>query len=288
MVPYGAMQLPRLPLNANGKVDRKNLPEIIKKLSSKIKLTNTERKILEIIKDNLQLEIDANSNIFEEGIDSLSVVNLVLLLQNEFGINITTTEIMKHETIKDIAEYIDSIILTGEKIVEKTDKTTPAQMGIYLEYMKNTENTLYNIPFKVVLNKNNIDVSMLVDAINKTIENHRVFFTKFEVANNNVSQVIDTKIMYDIKRIHITEDEILDIIQNFVQPFDILTGPLANIKIYETEKNIYLLCDFHHLIFDGYSLQLFVDEIAKFYNGQDVEKEEKTFLDYMENYVVEN
>ncbi len=288
MVPYGAMQLSKLPLNANGKVDRKNLPEIIKKVSSEIKLTNTERKILEIIKDNLHLEIDTSSNIFEEGIDSLSVVNLVLLLQDEFNISITTTEIMKLGTVKDIAEHIDSTRLTGEKIVEKTDKITPAQMGIYLEYMKNTENTLYNIPFKVVLNKNNIDMSRLIESINKTIENHSVFFTKFEVANNNVSQVIDTKIMYDIKRICVTEDEMLDIIQNFVQPFDILTGPLANIKIYEAEKNIYLLCDFHHLIFDGYSLQLFVDEVAKFYNGHDVEKEDKTFLDYMENYVVEN
>lgn len=288
MVPYGAMQLSKLPLNANGKVDRKNLPEIIKRLSNEAKLTHTERKLLEIIKDNLQLEIDVSSNIFEEGIDSLSVVNLVLLLQDEFGINITTIEIMKLETIRDIAENIDSKILTGEKIVEKKDKITPAQMGIYLEYMKNTENTLYNIPFKIILNKNNIDVLKLVDAINKTIENHRVFFTKFEVANNNVTQVVDTKVEYDIKIIHTNEDEILDIIKNFVQPFDILTGPLANIKIYETEKNIYLLCDFHHLIFDGYSLQLFVNEMAKFYNSEPVEREEKTFLDYMENYVVES
>ena len=288
MVPYGAMQLEKLPLNANGKVDRKNLPEIIKKLSNNKNITNTEKKILEIIKTNLQIEIDVTANLFEEGIDSLSVVNLAILLQNEFNINITTTEIIKLETVKDIAEHVDNIRLNGTKIANKIDKITPAQMGIYLEYMKNTESTLYNIPFKIKLNKDKIDVLKLIDAINRSIKNHEVFFTRFEVDKNCVVQIVDKNIKYNIKEIYASENEMESIIGNFIQPFDILAGPLANIKIYITESSVYMLCDFHHLIFDGYSLQLFLNDVSSFYNNDTVNEETKTFLEYMENYTVES
>lgn len=286
MVPYGAMQLDKLPLNANGKVDRKNLPEIVKKINNNKKITETERKILNIVSQNLQIETDVMSNLFEEGLDSLSVVNLVVLLQNEFNIDISTTQIMKLENIKEIAEYIDNLNSENKHQNSKTDMITPQQLGIYLEYMKNPDSTLYNIPFKIKLPKNKVDLPKLISSINYTLNNHEVFFTRFDVNNNKVTQVIDKNIKYDIKEIYVTEKEIVDIIKDFITPFDVICGPLANIKVYVTENNFYILCDFHHLIFDGYSLQIFLNDVVNRYNDKDVKQEEKTYLSYLENYKV--
>lgn len=286
MVPYGAMQLESLPLNANGKVDRKNLPEISKKINGNKNITKTEKNILDIVKQNLQIETDIMSNLFEEGLDSLSVVNLVVLLKNEFNIDISTTQIMKLENIREIADYIDNLKGKNESENSKADKITSQQLGIYLEYMKNPDSTLYNIPFKIKLDKNKVDIAKLIYAINSAINNHEVFFTRFDVKDNKVNQVRDENIKYNIKEIYVTENEMPEMIKNFIAPFDIIVGPLANIKIYVTETNIYLLCDFHHLIFDGYSLQIFLNDIVTMYNGQDIVKEEKTYIDYLSNYKV--
>lgn len=286
LIPYGAMQLDKLPLNANGKVDRKNLPKINKKTNYNKELNATEIAILDLLKINLQIELNVEDDLFEEGLDSLSVVNFVVLLQNEFNVNISTTDIMKLSNIKDIAEYIDNIKEMSNEVQIESPKITSAQMGIYLEYMKNTENTLYNIPFMIKLDKTKIDEERLVYSVEKTLENHEIFFTRFEVFNSEVEQIVDRSISYDIKIQTVSETEISDIISHFVKPFDIIRGPLANIQIYETDNNIYLLCDFHHLIFDGYSLQIFLKDVSDLYNGNEIKKETKSFLNYIKNYTV--
>ena len=45
---------------------------------------------------------------------------------------------------------------------------------------------------------------------------------------------------------------------NLIQPYDIFNEPLYRIRIFKTENGVYLFTDFHHLIMDGVSLDIFL------------------------------
>jgi gramicidin S synthase 2 len=71
-----------------------------------------------------------------------------------------------------------------------------------------------------------------------------------------------------------SEAEYKKIREGFVRPFELLTGRLYQIEIYKTESAVYLLYDFHHIIFDGASVGIFINDLAKAYRGETLETEQ--------------
>jgi len=279
MIPAGIMRLDKMPLNQNGKVDRKNLPEIIIKQKAE-KMNKTEKIVSDIIKEELQIVPTLHSNLFDIGLDSLSVIRLVTLLQNKFETNITTRDVMKLATIHDIAEYIDKDKESVRSISSSKDiNITAAQNSIFMAYMKDTETTLYNIPFELCIS-NKIDVEKLVTSIEKVINNHQTFFIKFNVVNSKILEEIEKR-DFNIEVRYVTNEEYLIEKEKFVKPFDLLEDILFRIKVFVVDSKINVLCDFHHSIFDGYSLQLFLNEIQDAYNNEELIAEKNTYLEYV-------
>lgn len=64
-----------------------------------------------------------------------------------------------------------------------------------------------------------------------------------------------------------------------------MKSPLFRISVAETEKAVYLLSDFHHLIFDGASVALFFEQLKTLYEGGNIEPESYTYFDYAENEI---
>ena len=57
------------------------------------------------------------------------------------------------------------------------------------------------------------------------------------------------------------------------QPFLLLRDQLFRIRIIKTDENVYLFIDFHHIIFDGTSLNVLFSELNKAYRGESIERE---------------
>lgn len=120
MVPSYYMQLDSMPLSANGKLDRKQLPEIeIEDEAVELVLPQTEeQKILaETFKKVLHLkEIGINQNFFELGADSLKVIGaLTSLLKYEW--NIGVQDFYQYPTIAELSDKI-----TGNLESKKQDE----------------------------------------------------------------------------------------------------------------------------------------------------------------------
>ncbi|MBQ8044142.1 MAG: amino acid adenylation domain-containing protein [Clostridia bacterium] len=280
MVPFGIMQLDKIPLNQNGKVDRKRLPEISQKHVEE-KMNETEKALADIIKNEFGIEPMLHANLFDIGLDSLSVIRLVACLQDKFETDITTRDVMKLASVYEISKHIDN---NKEKLVrsnvEKVTSITAAQKSIFMAYMKDTETTLYNIPFEFELNKENINVDKLVASIEKVINNHKAFFTKFNVVSGEITQEIQyNEYKLDVKCLD--ENGYSELKNKFVRPFDLLSDLLFRINVVEVEDKVKVLCDFHHSIFDGYSLQLFLNEVQAVYNDKEINIETATYLDYI-------
>jgi amino acid adenylation domain-containing protein len=112
MVPSYFVMLDKMPLNPNGKVDRKSLPEPTPQ-DAGIDTTyaapkdDVEKRIARIWKEILKLEeIGINNNFFELGGNSLRIMEMVSKLTKEFRKEIPVTKLFEHPTIASLAKYL--------------------------------------------------------------------------------------------------------------------------------------------------------------------------------------
>ena len=78
-----------------------------------------------------------------------------------------------------------------------------------------------------------------------------------------------------------SEEELATYKQDFVKPFDLSTGPLYRFETVTTEKHIYLLMDVHHLVFDGGSADIFLQQLCSIMNGENIEEEDQSYAAYV-------
>lgn len=129
MIPNKYYLIKKMPLNLNGKVDRKkiNIKELKALLSDKDgnEIIEYDKKIIKCIEKTLNVEVTHNFNLFDYGADSLQIIKL----QTEFmkkGIMISVQDIYDNPTINEIIRYI--------KEGNKDDKTNEDNI------LKNTVN----------------------------------------------------------------------------------------------------------------------------------------------------
>ncbi|OHU90805.1 MULTISPECIES: hybrid non-ribosomal peptide synthetase/type I polyketide synthase [Pseudoalteromonas] len=114
MIPNAYVTMDKLPLTANGKVDRKAL------VSQEIKVTytrekiaaknDTERRIAGIWASVLGFDdFSTDDNFFEIGGDSVSILKVHQQLVKEFGSGLTVVEMFKHPKIVALAQFIDTL-----------------------------------------------------------------------------------------------------------------------------------------------------------------------------------
>ncbi|WP_158795398.1 non-ribosomal peptide synthetase [Pedobacter sp. L105] len=113
MMPDNYMVIPAIPLMANGKVDRKSLPDPILREPGlhEFKSPNTEMEVLltKICLQNIALsEISINDNFFELGIDSLIAVKIMVQIEKQLGKRIPLSILIGCPTIKQLATYLEN------------------------------------------------------------------------------------------------------------------------------------------------------------------------------------
>ena len=67
--------------------------------------------------------------------------------------------------------------------------------------------------------------------------------------------------------------------ESFVRLFDLAKGPLYRITVFETDKSLYLFIDFHHIMFDGSSLNIFMRDLDAALRGETLSDETYTIFD---------
>ena len=114
MVPSGIVTLDRLPLTANGKVDRERLPPLDGQQrgsqASATPLTATEQEISEIWKRALKLErVGIDDNFFQLGGTSLLAMKLIAPVAARFATRLSVTVVFKNPTVRQMAEFCEKL-----------------------------------------------------------------------------------------------------------------------------------------------------------------------------------
>ncbi len=128
MIPGFIIQLERIPLTPNGKVDRRALP-IPGLQANKTYAAPTdeyEEKLVEIWSKILNLEkavIGIDNNFFELGGHSLKATIITAKIHEVFNIKIPLGEIFKTPTIRQIAALLKTIHLAANQEIEQNQET---------------------------------------------------------------------------------------------------------------------------------------------------------------------
>ena len=266
MLPTYIIQLDNLPLNINGKIDRKQLPlpNVDKAEKNIISPRNDiDKTILTILKNILSTEtISIEDNLFNIGLDSLSAITLSSNISKELNIQITVKDIFEYPTIQELSDYISTLSQTNNintiPNAEKMDyyPLSSAQKRIYYASSVDNNSTLYNISGGILLDKT-LNISKLEQCFNTLIQRHTVLRTAFEIRKNEIVQIVKEKINFKLELDN--SNSIKDAYSNFVKTFDLSKAPLFRAKIAKLEdEKMLLLIDMHHIISDGTSLNILI------------------------------
>jgi amino acid adenylation domain-containing protein len=153
-----------------------------------------------------------------------------------------------------------------------------SQYGIYVECVSHQGEPYYNLPYIYVLD-GSVDGQRLLDAVETAFKAHPTLFTR--IALNDDGEPMQTLDM-DNESWSLTIEEIQDIEQEktrLVEPFDINGGRLFHVHVMHDKDHYYLFLDYHHIIVDGTSMQIMLQDIDKAYRGEPIAAEELTQMD---------
>ena len=291
MIPNHIIVLDKLPLTPNGKIDRKNLPYIdIKPITYVKPSTLTEIKLHNMICSLLNLDnVSIYDDFFELGMDSLLAIRLSLDIYYEFKINLTVTNLFKHNTISKLALFLDKQKSTDFNIynIPKTSKEanyplSSAQKRIYYASKMASSSLLYNISGGIIIDKL-LDVKTVENIFNKIIEKNSVFRTYFSTSNGEVKQFVLDSCKIKVKFYDdgiVLDSDIQTIVNNFPKAFDLDFAPLLRVELHYINNSSLILIDTHHIIMDGTSLNILISEFYDLYNGKNIEDSDIEYKDY--------
>lgn len=298
MVPAVYMQLEKLPTTPNGKTDIKSLPEpVISATQAKNKVqpqraaTFFETELTGIVSGILgHNNFSITDDLLYRGLTSLSVIKLSMQVYKRFGYSPDAKTLMEGCSIIAIENAIQQHLLS-KPLTAKTDHTQTAsgnamplsqnQQGVYFDCMRRPGEMIYNIPMCLKAAPDT-DAGQLAAAVNKTLAAHPYMFTTLELIDHEIMQVRNRPHQADISVSTMNEEEFKAFKAEFVKPFDLQKpGPLFRFAIVQTPVNVCLLMDVHHIIFDGWSINLFIDELLRTYEGQAPELETYSYFDFV-------
>ena len=295
MVPAVTMQIDKIPLNQNQKVNKKALPKPEKKASaieeSHVPMNILEQELHEMIAGIVgNTDFGITTVLGYVGLTSISAIKLAVLVNKRFGVALDSKSLVKSGTLQSIENDILNQLMSeteSDMPSDATEKDTLtsvplsyAQTGVYFECLKNPTSTIYNIPY-LLSYPDGVEADRLAQAVRQTIEAHPELNVHFATKGDQIVQTTEGCMPIEIPVSEKTDDELAAYKQEFVRPFNLHKPPLCRFEVVKTESGVHLLMDVHHLVFDGGSADLFIRQIGLVLDGSPIEKENYTYLDFV-------
>ncbi|NIM18093.1 MAG: AMP-binding protein, partial [Candidatus Aminicenantes bacterium] len=294
MIPSYIMQIEKIPLTPNGKVDRRVLPDPETVLVGKTRVApgnEIEEKLINLWADVLEIgkkTISVTDNFFELGGHSLKATILVTRVHKVFNVRMTLGEMFKQPTIRQLAEFITGAAEERYAAIQPAEEkeyydVSPAQKRMYLIHRMEEKSTRYNTA-AVRLLEGHLETERLERVFRELIHRHESLRTSFELIEDKPVQEVHDVVEFEIEYLAARNaKDREDIIRNFIRPFNLSKAPLLRLGlIKETEQSHILMLDMHHIISDGISIGNIAREFMAWYAGEKLKPLKLQYKDYSE------
>lgn len=154
--------------------------------------------------------------------------------------------------------------------LEKVIPLTPEQLEIYVSSVQSDDaSAAYNLAVSYRFNATP-DWPKLEQCINILVANNEVL--RGSLGTNDTVLCIAKSLTVPLPVASISHTDTTDTLKHIIQteaitPFDLSQGPLIRCQGVELEGSAILIITFHHIIVDGWSIDLLSDELARLYNN---------------------
>ncbi|XOS93332.1 non-ribosomal peptide synthetase [Brevibacillus laterosporus] len=155
-----------------------------------------------------------------------------------------------------------------------------AQKRLYILQQLEGAEQGYNMPAALLiegpLNRERFEWTVM-----QLVSRHEALRTSFELVNGTPVQRIQQHAKAKVSFWEVEESEVEAHIREFVCPFDLSCAPLLRVALLRIKADRHiLLFDMHHIISDGVSMNVLVEEFAKLYRGEQLPSLRIQYKDY--------
>jgi surfactin family lipopeptide synthetase A len=304
MVPAFLIGMERLPLTANGKIDRAALPDpgavITTASRHELPRNQTERLIAAIWRQSIHTEeISIHDDFFRLGGDSITAIGVISRIRGQIDDRVRLYDLYQHPTIAKLAQLIDRLpasspdvttvqasveeqllelrsrmlaLLPGAENITDVFPMSDIQRGMVYTSLLEPELSIYHdqfvYPFPLAL-----DIDLFRKAFALLVEKHGILRTAFDLDYEDGIQVVYRSVPVNIQyidRSQLDNTTGADFIQTFLEserqrPINLSQAPVWRATIVRLQQRHVFLLQFHHAIMDGWSLAAFTRELNNIY-----------------------
>ncbi|HYO14084.1 MAG TPA: amino acid adenylation domain-containing protein [Thermoanaerobaculia bacterium] len=290
MIPATFVRLETLPLTANGKLDRKRLPEPdVQNLSTGAEyvapVDEVEAALVEIVEEVLGVKgIGTRHDFFEVGGHSLSVVQMVTRIRRRFEVELPLRDFFNEPTVQGLARIVHRLRDAGMAEPQTASGIVPGrrpekplasfnQQRLWFLQQLDPASPAFNMPHALRL-KGRLDAGVLARALGELEARHEALRTAFQEVDGAPVQVVGPAREHVLPHVDLSGlpqplraaelDRLGD--EEAHSPFDLERGPLWRTRLLRLEGHEHvLLFNVHHIVSDGWSIGIIVRELGALY-----------------------
>ncbi|MEJ8546225.1 amino acid adenylation domain-containing protein [Brevibacillus borstelensis] len=223
-------------------------------------------------------DLDRDSDFFQKGGDSLLGMQVINAINKDLKTKISIEKLFLNPVIADLAEAIFS----GERGMYDSIEVQPpmesyptsfSQRRMWILDQMQAKRIAYNMAQAISV-KGPIEIDALRSALQKVMARQESLRTLFFERNGELRQKILEHPNVDLEYFDVSDQpEAEELTKRYVeevksQPFDLEQGPLWRIQLYQVgHEHYYLLLVMHHIISDGWSMEVFISELLTIYHS---------------------
>ncbi len=250
-------------------------------------------------------EISSHDNFFDLGGDSLMAIRLLRSIRHFVKVELTISEIFEYPTIASLADWIESQskeagFLEADLFHENADDlqltessidyadadllipiprdqdliTSSAQQHLWYLEQLDPGNPVNNISVSLEVT-GPLAIDIFIRCINEIVTRHEILRTTLTMVEDKIVQIIAPRLTLEPEKFDLSalpaseyERKVLEISQEQSRfPFDLVQGPLFRCSVIYGSHNHVIILTAHHIIFDGWSMGVFFQELATLYQA---------------------
>ncbi|MEM1207365.1 MAG: amino acid adenylation domain-containing protein, partial [Acidobacteriota bacterium] len=296
MVPSATVLLEALPLTPSGKIDRRALPEPTWGVddeaaegspAARALRSPMERIVAEVFGHVLgRGRVGPHEGFFDLGGHSLLATRMLSRLRSTLGVELPLRDVFEAPTVSALTQRVEAAQrrARGQRPVppivprpRSEDAAAPlsfAQQRLWFLHQLDPDSPAYNMPTALRL-RGDLDIPRLERALSSLIARHESLRTSFRSDRGKPVQIIaePAAVVLEPRRVDGEEEAFRAAGESSLEPFDLATGPLLRLGLLRLgPEEHWLLFTFHHIVSDGWSTDLFIQEALERYRADEQDR----------------
>jgi len=294
MIPSVFLEIEAIPLNVNGKVDHRALPEPSfegGRDEYAEPVTEMDKILCEAFTKVLPVDqVGIKDNFYRLGGNSINAIRLVGLCRREYCLEIPLMVLLQSASVGSLAKTLeDAAALGGQRLQSQSRQSMEKTEGLddederdysrkwplskaqerllFIDRLDEAQSCAYHIPYLVRL-EFDADLNKLERALELVVRKHSILRTAYRSdAGEPYQQLLRKKVTLqkvecEGGKVHAVASEEMG------RPFNLATDSPMRACIIQTGSERYFLLVWHHIAFDGWSLPLFFSDLRQAYETQ--------------------